>query len=217
MDPRHLIETFGTLGVIAIIFAETGLLIGFFLPGDSLLFTAGLLASSTNESSVHLNIVVLLIGCAAAAIVGAETGYFIGRKAGPPLLRKPDSRIFKREYVDKAEGHLARYGHGKAIVLARFIPIVRTFLNPVAGVLEVDVRTFTIWNVVGGLLWAPVIVLLGYVLGSSVSGVDKYILPAVAVIIVVSLIPVGLEVRKHRREQRALQDAAVETESDPVP
>ena len=202
MDPRHLIETFGTLGVIAIVFAETGLLIGFFLPGDSLLFTAGLLAASTNKSSVHLNIVALLLGCAAAAIAGAETGYFIGRKAGPALFRKDDSRIFKREYVDKAEGHLARYGHGKAIVLARFIPIVRTFLNPVAGVLEVDSRTFTIWNVVGGVLWAPGVVLLGYILGSSVSNVDRYILPAVVVIVGLSLIPVALEVRKHRREQR---------------
>ena len=219
MDPRHLIETFGTLGVIAIVFAETGLLIGFFLPGDSLLFTAGLLAASTNESTVHLNIGVLVVGCAAAAIVGAETGYYIGRKAGPALFRRPDSKIFRREYVDKAEGHLARYGHGKAIVLARFIPIVRTFLNPVAGVLEVEPRTFTLWNIVGGVLWAPVVVLLGYVLGSSVSNVDRYILPAVVVIVGLSLIPVALEVRKHRREQRALRaaDETADSEPDPVP
>jgi membrane-associated protein len=205
VDPRHLIETFGTLGVLAIVFAETGLLIGFFLPGDSLLFTAGLLASTSSDSKVHLNLAVLLIGCTAAAIIGAETGYFIGLKAGPALFRREDSRIFKREYVDKAEQHLARYGHGKAIVLARFIPIVRTFLNPVAGVLKVDVRTFTLWNVVGAVIWAPVVVLLGYALGSSVSNVDKYILPGVVVIVALSLIPVALEVRKARRESRAVQ------------
>ena len=205
MDPRHLIETFGTIGVLAIVFAETGLLIGFFLPGDSLLFTAGVLAAPTNKSDVHLNIAALLIGCTVAAIAGAQTGYVIGRKAGPALFRRQDSRIFKREYVDKAEHHLARYGHGKAIVLARFIPIVRTFLNPVAGVLEVDVRTFTLWNLVGGLLWAPTVVLLGYGLGRSVSNVDRYILPGVVVIVALSLIPVVLEVRKHRREQATLR------------
>src|SRR5205814_187258 len=108
-----------TLGVIAIVFAETGLLIGFFLPGDSLLFTAGILAARTNKADVHLNIWVLLVGCGVAAVAGAQTGYLIGRKAGPALFSKPDSRVFKREYVDKAEHHLSRYGHGKAIVLAR--------------------------------------------------------------------------------------------------
>src|SRR5438045_1740825 len=148
MDPKNLIETFGTLGVIAIIFAETGLLIGFFLPGDSLLFTAGLLASQGK-----LNIAVIVVGCAVAAVAGAQTGYLIGRKAGPALFRRDDSRLFKREYVDKAETVLARYGEGKAVFLARFIPIVRTFLNPVAGVLEMDVRRFALWNAIGGVIW----------------------------------------------------------------
>src|SRR5881394_1538327 len=112
VSPTHLIETFGTLGVIAIIFAETGLLIGFFLPGDSLLFTAGLLAADGK-----LNIAVILLGCCAAAVAGAETGYLIGNRVGPALFRRPESRIFKREYVEKTEGVLNKYGEGKAIFL----------------------------------------------------------------------------------------------------
>ncbi|MDQ1396696.1 MAG: rane-associated protein [Acidimicrobiaceae bacterium] len=205
MDPKHLIETFGTVGVIAIIFAETGLLIGFFLPGDSLLFTAGLLASQGK-----LNIAVILVGCAVAAVAGAQTGYLIGRKAGPPLFRRPDSRIFKREFVDKAEGHLNRYGEGKAIFLARFVPIVRTFLNPVAGVLEVDLRTFALWNLIGGVVWTVGVTLLGYALGSNISNPDRYILPIIFLIVVVSLIPVVLEVLRSRRQRGA--NGGVESE-----
>ena len=196
MDPKHLIETFGTLGVIGIIFAETGLLIGFFLPGDSLLFTAGLLASQGK-----LNIAVILLGCAVAAVAGAETGYFIGAKAGPTLFRRPDSRIFKREYVEKTEGVLNRYGEGKAIFLARFIPIVRTFMNPFAGVVGVDRRVFSLWAAIGGVVWTVGVTMLGYALGSSISNPDRYILPIIGLIIVVSVIPVALEFRRSRRER----------------
>src|SRR5438105_4516506 len=196
MDPKHLIETFGTVGVIAIIFAETGLLIGFFLPGDSLLFTAGLLASQGK-----LNIAVIVIGCAVAAVAGAQTGYMIGRKAGPALFRRTDSRLFKRENVEKAEAVLNRYGEGKAVFLARFIPIVRTFLNPVAGVLEMDIRSFTTWNAIGGVVWSVGVTMLGYGLGSSISNPDRYILPIIAAIIVLSVIPVILELRRARRER----------------
>src|SRR4051812_12366499 len=159
VDPRHLIETFGTLGVIGIIFAETGLLVGFFLPGDSLLVTAGLLASQGK-----LNIAAILVGTAVASIIGAEAGYFIGARVGPSLYRRPDSRFFKREYVNKAETYFARYG-GKTIVLARFVPVVRTFANVVAGVSRMDVRRFTIFNIIGGVVWTVGITMLGYGLG----------------------------------------------------
>jgi membrane-associated protein len=195
VDPRHLIETFGTLGVIAIIFAETGLLIGFFLPGDSLLFTAGLLAS---QHKFHVSLPLLLVGCPLAAIAGAQVGYAIGAKVGPALFRRPDSRLFKRENVERANEVLERYGPGKAVVLARFIPVVRTFLNVVAGVADIDARTFALWNVVGGVAWTLGVTLAGYGLGSTVHGIDKYILPVIALIVLVSLVPVLLEVRRRR-------------------
>ena len=198
MDPKHLLESFGTVGLIAIIFAETGLLIGFFLPGDSLLFTAGLLCASGVTKPVHLNLALVLPGVILAAIAGAEVGYLIGRRAGPALFSRPESRLFKREHVDKARGVLDRYGAGRAIVLARFIPIVRTFLNPMAGVVGVEARVFTAWNVVGGVAWAGGVTLAGFVLGSSVKNVDRYLYPIIAVIVIVSLIPVALEARKSR-------------------
>ena len=128
VDPRHLISTFGTVGVFAIIFAETGLLVGFFLPGDSLLFTAGLLSAPSVHKPVHLNLAVVLPGVFVAAVVGAQVGYLIGRRAGPAVFRRPESRLFKREYVDRARAFFDDHG-ARTIVLARFIPVVRTFAN----------------------------------------------------------------------------------------
>jgi membrane-associated protein len=193
VDPTHLIETFGTLGVIAIIFAETGLLIGFFLPGDSLLVTAGVLASQGK-----LNLAVILAGTAVASIVGAQTGYLIGMKAGPALFRRPESRLFKREYVEKAQSYFDHHG-SKTIVLARFVPIVRTFANVVAGVGRMDARRFLLFNIVGGVIWTVGITMLGYALG-QIPGIDKYLLLVIAGIVAISLIPVGLEFLRARRE-----------------
>ena len=192
VNPTHLIETFGTLGVIGIIFAETGLLIGFFLPGDSLLVTAGLLASQGK-----LNIAAILVGTAVASVVGAETGYLIGAKFGPAVFNKPDSRLFKREYVDKAETYFVKYG-GKTVVLARFVPIVRTFANVVAGVGRMDLRRFTVFNIIGGVAWTIGITMLGYALG-QINGIDKYILVVIAVIVLISVLPVLFEYRRTRR------------------
>jgi membrane-associated protein len=191
-----LIETFGTLGLIGIIFAETGLLIGFFLPGDSLLVTAGLLASQGK-----LNIATILIGTALASIIGAQVGYFIGLKVGPTLFNRPDSRFFKQEYVDKAHGYFDKYG-GKTVVLARFVPVVRTFANVVAGVGRMDVRRFTIFNVIGGVVWVVGITMLGYALG-QIHGIDKCILVIIAVIVLISAAPVAIEYRRARKAARA--------------
>ncbi|MHB8464570.1 MAG: DedA family protein, partial [Acidimicrobiales bacterium] len=136
MSPDSLLHTFGTAGLIAIIFAETGLLIGFFLPGDSLLVTAGVLASPgrhlVNHVNLHLNLPAILIGCFVAATLGGQVGYLIGRKAGPALFNRPQSRLFKPAYVTRAQGYFDRYGN-RTLVLARFVPVVRTFANPVAG------------------------------------------------------------------------------------
>ena len=196
MDPKHLIETFGTLGLLAIIFAETGLLIGFFLPGDSLLFTAGLLCTSGGD--IHLNLAVVLPGVFVAAVAGAQTGWWIGHRMGPALFRREESRFFKREYVDRAAEFFEK-GGPRAVVLARFVPVVRTFLNPMAGVAGMPGRRFFTANVVGALLWSVGVTLAGYALGRSVHDVDRYLLPIIAVIVAVSFVPVFLEYRKSRQ------------------
>jgi membrane-associated protein len=201
LNPRDILDSFGpwaTVGLILIIFAETGLLIGFFLPGDSLLFTGGILASQGN-----LNIAVIAIGCFLAAVIGDQVGYTIGHRAGPPLFRRPDSRIFKQRYVDRTKEFFDKHGP-KTILLARFVPVVRTFAPVLAGVGEMDRRTFTTYNVVGGFVWAVGVTVAGYILGSAIgSDIDKYLLPIIAVIVVLSILPPLIEMRRERRRTRA--------------
>jgi len=193
----HIIASIGTVGIIAIIFAETGLLIGFFLPGDSLLVAAGAFASPgrhlVGHTNVHLNLGVLLVGCFVGAAAGAQLGFLIGAKAGPSLFNRPNSRFFKPEYVARAQHYFDTYGN-VTVVLARFIPVVRTFANPVAGVSNMRARTFALFNVAGALLWTTLVLLLGYFIGNSVK--DTYLIPAV---VVVSLIPIGIEFLRQRR------------------
>ena len=200
MSPRHLIETFGTIGVLAIIFAESGLLIGFFLPGDSLLFTAGLF--SAPGAAVHLNLAAVTVGCFLAAVAGAQTGYEIGRRAGPRLFNRPDSRLFRRAHVERAEAFFERNG-AKTILLCRFVPVVRTFATVIAGVAKMDAWRFFVMNVLGALPWAVGVTLLGYALGKSIHNVDRYLLPIIGVIVVVSFVPVGLELLRARRRAAA--------------
>jgi membrane-associated protein len=202
MDPHSLLTSFGLLGVAVVLFAETGLLIGFFLPGDSLLFTAGVLAATAAGTRGHLPLAGLLIVAPVGAIVGAQVGYLIGLRAGPPLLRG-GRRERLAHGVERSEHFLARYGYGKAIVLARFVPVVRTVLNPLCGITRVPLRTFTLWQVVGGVVWTVGVILAGYALGSSIHNVDRYLLPIIAVIIVVSLVPVGLELLRARRVEHS--------------
>jgi membrane-associated protein len=211
LDPTSLIETFGTIGILAIIFAETGLLIGFFFPGDSLLFLAGVAASGTaaEAAGVQLPLGVLLIGAPICAIAGAQLGHFLGARFGPRMFNKPDSRSFRKEYVDKAEYYFQRFGPARAVVLARFIPIVRTFLNPVAGVLGMPARTFFVWNVVGAVLWTVGVIMLGYSVGARLEGsIDRYLLPVIALIIFVSVLPILIEVYRHRRAGRTADPAS---------
>ncbi|MGF7235730.1 MAG: DedA family protein [Frankia sp.] len=216
LSAKDLISTFGVAGLVAIVFAETGLLIGFFLPGDSLLFLAGAFcATDATSGDPHLSLGPVLAGVAAAALVGAQTGYLIGRRGGSVLFDRPNSRLFKRENVDRAHEVLEQYGAGKAIVLARFIPVVRTFMNPVVGAVGVAPRTFTFWNVVGGLPWSIGVTLLGYWLGQAVH-IDKYIIPVTLVIILVSAIPVLLEVRKQRRAGAARGPSRAAAPGEPV-
>ncbi|MGZ6791975.1 MAG: DedA family protein [Mycobacteriales bacterium] len=202
LDGQHLVETFGMVGLLSIVFAETGLLLGFFLPGDSLLFAAGYAATGKLTHSLHPNIVVVCLTVAAVAIIGAQTGYHLGAKAGPALFQRPDSRLFKQRYVDKAEEVLEHYGPGKAIVVARFIPIVRTFLNPLLGASKLPTRTFTTWNVVGGLLWGIGVTLLGYFLG-QVSFIGKNLEVFAVLVVIISVVPIAVEIRKDRQRGRA--------------
>lgn len=201
LDATSLLSSFGALGIAVVLFAETGLLVGFFLPGDSLLFTAGLLcASGTSGTSgtVHLTLWQVLLSSVAGALLGAQTGYVLGRRGGPALLARTRSARL-HEGAARATELLDRYGHAKAVVLARFVPVVRTVLNPLAGALGVPARTFARWQVAGGTVWSAGLVLGGYALGSSVPHVDTYLLPIVAVIVVVSLVPLAREVLRGRR------------------
>lgn len=205
LDATSLISTFGLIGILVIIFAETGLLVGFFFPGDSMLFLAGVAASSSAEKIVgtSLSLPAMLIGAPLCAIAGAQLGHLIGAKAGPKMFNKPNSKLFKKEYVDKAEYYFEKFGPAKAVVLARFIPIVRTFLNPVAGVLEMPAKKFFVWNVVGGVIWTVGIILAGYFLGDAIGdSIDKYLLPGIALIVVISLLPIFIEIYRDRKAKK---------------
>ncbi|WP_333771747.1 DedA family protein [Streptomyces sp. IBSBF 2435] len=199
LDATSLLSSFGAVGIFAVLFAETGLLIGFFLPGDSLLFTAGLLSVAGASDVVHLSLWQVLVAALAGALLGAQTGYAIGRRGGPALLARTRNRKI-HEGAARAAELLERYGYAKAVVLARFVPVVRTVLNPLAGTLDVPARTFTLWQIIGGTVWSVGLVLGGYALGSSVPHVDTYLLPIVAVIVAVSLTPLVLEVVRGRRK-----------------
>jgi membrane-associated protein len=201
LSPTHLLNTFGALGLFVILFAETGLLVGIVLPGDSLLFTAGLLAATHRHGDVHLNLVAVLVAALLGAVLGAQTGYILGRRAGPRLFNRPDSRFFKQEYVERTKEYLEKYGTAKAVILARFVPVVRTLMNPLVGVAEVEASVFTRATLIGGVAWGFGVTLAGYILGKSVHNVDRYLLPIIAVIVVVSLIPVALEVRRSRQSK----------------
>lgn len=199
MDPKSLLEAFGVLGVLVVLFAETGLLLGFFLPGDTLLFSGGLFAAQGRVS-----LPVLMVLCPIVAIAGAQVGHYLGVQAGPRLLERPDGRLFQRKYVHKAQHYFEKFGPARAVVLCRFIPVARTFLNPVAGMLGMSARRFFVWNVVGGVLWTELVLLLGYYLGRKVPSIDKYILPIIALAVLASIVPVAAElVRSSRRQKSA--------------
>jgi len=182
-DLSQIIQTVGLLGVAAIVFAESGLLIGFFLPGDSLLFTAGLLAS---QGVFSFSLLILLSFI--AAVAGDSVGYAFGYRIGPRIFTREDSRFFKKAHLEQAHNFFVRYG-AQAIVLARFMPIVRTFTPILAGVGKMPYRTFITYNFIGAALWAIGIPTLGFTLGTLVPSIDEYILPIIAGIIVVSFIP----------------------------
>ena len=188
--------------VCGIIFAETGLLIGFFLPGDSMLFTAGLLvATDTIKFNVWLFAILIIV----SAILGNQTGYLIGSKAGPAIFNKPDSRLFKRENVDKAHAFFEKHG-GKALILARFVPIIRTFVPVIVGVAQMSKRKFFLFNVIGAVLWGGGVTLLGYLLGDRIPWVRDNLDIIFIIIVLLSVIPIGIEVLRGISAKRQAVD-----------
>lgn len=196
LDPETLLTSGGFLILAAIVFAESGLLVGFFLPGDSLLFVAGFLATSAGGD--HLNpIGLVMLVAASMAIIGDQVGYVIGNKLGPKIFDRPKSRLFDPQHVVKAQQFFVKYG-ARTIVIARFVPIVRTFAPVVAGVGDMEYKTFVRFNIIGGLLWGAGMPLLGYFLG-QIEFVKNNIEAAILVIVFISILPVIIELVKHRR------------------
>lgn len=194
LDPMVIIKAVGLLGIFGVIFAETGLFFGFFFPGDSLLFTAGFLASQN-----LLDINILVWGAFVCAVLGDSVGYWFGKKVGPKIFTKDDSFFFHKKHIERAQKFYDKYGN-KTIFLARFVPIVRTFAPIVAGVGNMKYKNFVIYNIVGGFVWSFGIVYIGYFLGQAIPSVDKYILPIIFLIIIVSVIPIIFEIIKSKKE-----------------
>ena len=195
VDLVQLIQSLGYVGMFAIVFAESGLFFGFFLPGDSLLFTAGFLASQ------HVfNIFTLLVLFVIGAIMGDSVGYWTGKKLGDWLMKQKDSFFFQKHHLIKAQKFYEKHG-GKTLILARFMPAVRTFAPIVAGMANMQYKTFLSYNVIGGFLWAVGLTLVGYFLGSVIPNVDKYMLPIIGAIVVISVIPALLHMRADKTKE----------------
>jgi membrane-associated protein len=203
LDPEKLISKYGLIGIAVIVFAETGLLVGFFLPGDSLLFTAGVLAAAEAGDPLRLDqpIWLVITVIIAMAVIGDQVGYRIGTKAGPALFDKPKSRLFNPAHVERAQGFFDHHGP-KAIVLARFVPIVRTFTPVIAGVGRMNAKVFSTYNIVGGFVWGGGITLAGYLLGKRFPSIGKRIEVLSIVIIAISFLPIAFEYLKHRNAKK---------------
>ena len=195
-DVKAIVQWGGLTMISLIVFVETGLFVGFFLPGDSLLVTAGIFARTG-----HLSLGTLLTVVPLCAIIGDQVGYIIGRKAGDALYSRPDSLVFKKAHLNRAHAFYAKYG-AKTIVLARFVPIVRTFAPDVAGAARMNYRTFVTYNVLGGLLWTLSTILGGYFLASLIPDIDKKIHQVIVVVVILSVLPVAYEWWAHRRAAR---------------
>ena len=190
-----IIKTLGLVGILFIVFAESGLFFGFFLPGDSLLFTAGFLASQN-----YLNVTILVWGSFVCAVLGDSIGYWFGKKVGPKIFTREDSFFFHKKHIERAQNFYNKYGN-KTIFLARFVPIVRTFAPIVAGVGRMEYRNFISYNIIGGFVWSFGMIYSGFFLGQIVPNVDRYILPIIILIIVISLLPLIFEFIKHKKEK----------------
>lgn len=205
LNPEWIVGTLGVIGVLTVLFVETGLLVGLVLPGDSMLFLAGIAASGTAVATigVKLPLNVLLIGVPIATFLGSQLGYYIGRKFGPKIFNRPDGKFFTQHRVEQTEQWLLRYGVGKALFLSRFIPVVRTLINPICGVARIDVMKFAIANAVSATIWGAGFIYLGYVVGERIEGsVDRYLLPITIIVIVLSFTPVLIEYFREQKKRK---------------
>jgi membrane-associated protein len=194
LDASQIIENFGLLGIMVIVFAECGLLVGFFLPGDTLLFSAGVLVQ---RGTFHQPLWLVIVLICVAAIAGNQVGYEIGRRGGPAVFKRPDSRLFRPEYVERTSQFFERYGP-PAIMLGRFVPVVRTFITVMAGAGRMNYRTYTLYTMIGGVLWATSVTLLGYFLGNIdfiANNIELLLLAGVAV----SVVPIAIQLLRHQR------------------
>lgn len=202
LEPQQIVSTLGILGVLGALFVETGLLIGLILPGDSLLFVAGIAASGSalNTLGVQLSLPLLLICSPIAAFWGSQVGFLLGRRYGRAFFNRPDGKIFTSAKVDHAEEWLHKYGPFKAMLLGRFIPIVRTLISPLYGILNLELKKFTLLNLLSAIIWTDGVLLLGYILGEKIEGsVDKYLLPIIGLVIAISFIPIAIEIAKTKK------------------
>jgi membrane-associated protein len=210
LNPTSILASAGMYALWIVIFAETGLLIGFFLPGDTILFLAGIASSPVVVNGLHKNlpIVPLLVVTPIFAIAGAQLGHHLGVRYGIRLFNRPNARIFRHEYVDKSETYFVRFGPAKAIVLARFVPIVRTFLNPICGILGVSARRFLVWNIVGAVIWTESVLLAGHFLAKPITKVipadklDYYLVPVIVGVVIIAAIPMLVDIVRKRREDK---------------
>lgn len=206
LSPEWIVGTLGVIGVFTVLFVEMGLLVGLVLPGDSMLFLAGVAASGTADSAigVQLPIEVLLIGAPISTFLGSQVGYYIGWKFGPKVFNRPEGRYFNQKRVDQTQRWLLRYGVGKALFLSRFIPIVRTLINPMCGVARIDLRKFILANAFSSVTWGAGFIAIGFFVGERLAGsFERYLLPTTLLIVFLSMLPVFGELFRVYREKRA--------------
>lgn len=205
-DANSVVSTLGLIGVLGIIFMETGLLIGLVFPGGEVVFLAGIAASGTGTQilgEAKLSAPLLFALAPVAAILGGEVGYWFGKKYGRKFFERPNSRYFNLKMVETIERWLIRYGPRKALIFGRFIPFARTLINPVCGVISLERKLFSTWNAIGAIIWTQVAIGIGYLLGDLIEGsVDKYLLPIVGLIVLISLVPMALETLRERKSKK---------------
>ena len=208
LDANSVVSTLGLIGVLGIIFMETGLLIGLVFPGGEVVFLAGIAASGTGTQilgEAKLSAPLLFTLAPVAAIAGGEVGYWFGKKYGRKFFERPNTRFFNLKMVETTEKWLIRYGPRKALVFGRFIPFARTLINPVCGVVNLERKLFSTWNAIGAIIWTQVAIGIGYLLGDLIEGsVNKYLYPVIGIIVLVSLVPLINNIYKERKQKRKL-------------